>query len=72
MVPIKIKSIKKIKYKGKMYNLAVEDDETYIAEGIIVHNCRSLLIPVTQDEEYKVSTKLNLEKFGGIQKGVFV
>ena len=29
-----------------MYNLGVEDDETYLAGGIIVHNCRSLRIAI--------------------------
>ncbi len=30
-------------YKGYVYNLAVKDDETYVAEGVVVHNCRSAL-----------------------------
>lgn len=25
----------------------MEDDETYVAEGLVVHNCRSVLVPVT-------------------------
>jgi len=28
-----------------LYNLAVEGDESYIANGIIVHNCKSRLQP---------------------------
>jgi len=28
----------------KVHNLAVEDDETYLAEGVIVHNCRSTIL----------------------------
>lgn len=27
------------KYIGKVYNLSVENDESYIANGIVVHNC---------------------------------
>lgn len=26
-------------YSGRVYNLAVEEDESYVAEGLIVHNC---------------------------------
>jgi len=26
----------------------VEEDETYLAEDVIVHNCRSMLLPVTR------------------------
>ena len=33
-----------------VYNLAVENDETYIANGIIVHNCRSTIILVGKGE----------------------
>lgn len=34
-----IRSIEKEEYTGTVYNLSVEDDESYIAEGIAVHNC---------------------------------
>jgi hypothetical protein len=34
----------------RVWNLAVEDDETYIASGVIVHNCRSQLIEVFFDQ----------------------
>ena len=27
-------------YDGYVYNLAVNEDESYVAEGIAVHNCR--------------------------------
>lgn len=40
-----IVSIKRVKTivrgaKRKLYNFSVEDDESYIADGIVVHNCR--------------------------------
>ncbi len=47
---LEIKSIKKVPFKGSVYNLAVENDETYIAEGTVVHNCRSLLIAILVGE----------------------
>lgn len=28
-----------------VYNISVENDESYVANGIIVHNCRSRLRP---------------------------
>ena len=34
----------------EVWNIAVEEDETYHADGIIVHNCRSILVPVTKGE----------------------
>jgi hypothetical protein len=36
-------------YDGFVYNLAVDDDESYVAEGIIVHNCRSSMLLVTMN-----------------------
>jgi intein/homing endonuclease len=32
-------SIEKIKYNGTLYNIAVEGDNSYVANGITVHNC---------------------------------
>lgn len=40
-------SIADAPYTEDVWNLAVLDDESYVAEGLIVHNCRSLLIPIT-------------------------
>jgi hypothetical protein len=34
-----VKNINKIKHKGKVYNLEVKDDNSYIANGVAVHNC---------------------------------
>lgn len=49
-----IRSITKKKIqKETLWNLAVERDESYIANDIVVHNCRSTLIPITKYEEFK-------------------
>lgn len=29
----------------RLYNLAVDGDESYVANGIVVHNCKSYLVP---------------------------
>lgn len=47
-VPTTIMTIAEVDVKGNVWNLAVEEDETYIAGGVIVHNCRSILLPVTR------------------------
>ncbi len=31
-----------------LYNFSVEEDESYIAKGVVVHNCRSTMIPLTK------------------------
>lgn len=44
-----VKSIRKIKKKVRVYNFDVPDYETYIANGMVVHNCQN----------HKVSQNLN-------------
>ena len=46
----KIKNIKRKKVNFSLHNLAVENDESYIANDIVVHNCRSLLIAILNDD----------------------
>jgi len=33
----------------RVYNLSVSKDETFLVNGIVVHNCRTILIPVLKD-----------------------
>jgi hypothetical protein len=63
-----IKSIIKKRITNEtLWNLAVEDDESYIANGVIVHNCRSILIPITRFEDwqadYVTNSGKNVDKF---------
>ena len=37
--------ITRLPHSSPLYNLSVEDDETYVAGGIVVHNCRSIRAP---------------------------
>jgi hypothetical protein len=54
----RIKNIIRKKIDGeRLYNLAVKKDESFVANGIVVHNCRSVLIPIfvgenTDEESY--------------------
>jgi len=44
--PISIKVYKRYRKKVTVYNLSVEEDESYVARGFVVHNCRCTWIPV--------------------------
>jgi intein/homing endonuclease len=46
-----IRNIEEIDYEGKVYNLEVEDDNSYVANGVIVHNCDA--------ERYMIFTHLH-------------
>ena len=69
----RIKSIKRKKIASeRLYNIAVEGDESYIADGIVVHNCRSVLIPITMFEEWSPDTSVGdkpIEEFIDENKG---
>ena len=44
-----------------LYNFAVETDESYIAKGFVVHNCRTTLIPVLKSlQELGARTKARI------------
>lgn len=43
-------SIKDVEYKDYVYNLGVSQDESYTVNGVIVHNCRTQLVPVVNKE----------------------
>ena len=32
-----------------LYNLSVEDDESYVAKGVVVHNCRCIALPYIEE-----------------------
>jgi hypothetical protein len=40
----KVKEIKKYNFVGDVFNLEVEDDNSYIANGIVVHNCTMTVV----------------------------
>jgi hypothetical protein len=37
--------LRSVNYRGMVYNIAVAEDESYIAEGVVVHNCAHVLTP---------------------------
>ena len=41
-----------------VYNFAVDEDESYIAEGIAVHNCRCTIAVLTRDEHEEIAAVL--------------
>jgi hypothetical protein len=45
-----ITDIVEVDYSGMDYNLSIQDDETYIADGFLVHNCRSVVTSVLSEE----------------------
>lgn len=73
---IKVTSIRRVPYSGMVYNLAVMGDESYVVNGIVVHNCRSQLVPITKFEPRKfvpIPPKESLNRRGAnlVQKGEF-
>ncbi len=49
----------------QVYNISVSVDESYVANGIVVHNCRSGLVPLT-DDEYKPDMEFENRNFDNV------
>jgi very-short-patch-repair endonuclease len=43
----------KLKKARTLYNFSVDEDESYIAKGVVVHNCRCTTIPVKMEKKVK-------------------
>jgi predicted CoA-substrate-specific enzyme activase len=57
-----IKKIKKFEYKGKLYNLKVEEDESYVANYIALHNCAAGTGSFLDAQAFRLG--IPIEKFG--------
>jgi len=52
----------KLRKNRRLYNLSVEEDESYLAKGLIVHNCRCCAIPVKKEKATKKAVKKAMPK----------
>ncbi|MFQ6049425.1 MAG: BadF/BadG/BcrA/BcrD ATPase family protein [Candidatus Paceibacterales bacterium] len=59
-----IRKIKKYNFKGKVYNLEVEDDNSYIANITAVHNCAAGTGSFLDAQALRLG--IPIEKFGGL------
>ena len=54
---LKVKGLKLIPKKEVVYNFSVDEDESYVAEDLIVHNCRSTIIFIEKEKLEKEETE---------------
>lgn len=54
-----VKSVRRwtLRRPRRLYNLAVADDESYVAKGVIVHNCNCTAVPVVDPKNLPVPAK---------------
>jgi hypothetical protein len=66
-----ITQIVEVDYNGYDYNLSIDKDETYLANGFLVHNCRSTTVAVFRGETHEVDgvERLNLTNGTRSSKG---
>ena len=55
----KVMRIDTVPYEGLVYNLEVEDDNSYVTEGATFHNCEK---PVNQDANFKMLKSFDIKK----------
>lgn len=53
IVIVSLESVQRVKYTGTVYNFQVHEDESYIANGCVVHNCEcTSMASATQIQRY--------------------
>jgi len=57
-----IRKIRKIKYRGTLYNLKVEEDNSYVANYVTVHNCSAGTGAFLDAQAFRLG--IPVEKFG--------
>ena len=57
-----IKKVKRFEFQGKLYNLEVEDDQSYVANYIAVHNCAAGTGSFLDAQAFRLG--IPIEKFG--------
>ena len=63
-----IESIKKIPYSGDTFNISVEYNQNYVANGIVVHNCNELTLTGLLGQPFKVVTAKEMMDAGQVTK----
>ena len=58
VVPLQIARIERITLIDTVYNFSVDGDESYVLNGVISHNCRCDLAPVTKELADKLPREL--------------
>jgi len=61
-ITFKVQKIERKKYKGEVYNLSVENSETYIANSVSVHNCAYRLTGYQSNEKFDDTDEIPYEK----------
>lgn len=65
---VKVEQIS-MKRNLRLYNFAVEGDESYIVKGFVSHNCRCGLAPWVESLQKKAPAKKVVEKLGKVTSG---
>lgn len=48
-MPVHVVKIERLKSTETVYNFSVEEDESYVLNGIVSHNCRCDLVPLSDN-----------------------
>jgi hypothetical protein len=63
----KVLSVERVPYEGWLYSLDVDEDRSFVANGLVVHNCST---PVNQDANFAVLSKA-FDEVGEYAKSAF-
>lgn len=51
LTPLRVTQVEEVPFEGWVYNFSVENDEVYLANDILVHNCRCLPVPLNENKK---------------------
>lgn len=66
----RIKKIEEVEYSGDVYNIEVENDNTFVCPGMTTHNCHEHIAYWTLDHLQRILTLFDLEVFDVIYNNV--
>lgn len=73
LIPVSVKSRRILPYKGSVFNLAVQEDESYVVEGVVSHNCQCQVVRVPAgwgfDESWDLVPEEMIEKSAAARSG---
>ena len=71
----KIRNVEKMEYNDLVYNIEVEEDNSYIANGIVVHNCVMTVVNLSQvfdDNIFRDMVEEIMKEIGNTEVGRYI
>ena len=65
-IAIKLREVRREAYSGMVHNLHVEEDESYVVEGLAVHNCMAMFFARESISKWGTGSTMGVGGTGGL------